>query len=74
MKSLERTVISLQSRHPFLSSYTIFAVAVTGGRYAPKVIRYWFNRLVDKDDYCQSDRNELYIHLDGLSEAEQGMK
>lgn len=63
MKSIQRSFIQEQQRHPELSSYTNYANILAGKKYSKSAIRRWFNKLVDKDDYSQSDKRELYAHL-----------
>jgi len=49
------------------STYIIFANAVKGGRFSRDIIRCWFNRLVEKDDYSPSDKRSLLRQLYELS-------
>jgi hypothetical protein len=67
MKSLERKFQKLQKSDMGLGSYIIFARAVAGEGFSPNIIRQWFNRLVDKKEYSQSDKRALFAHLDALS-------
>lgn len=69
MKSLERKFEKLQQSNMGLGSYIIFAKAVTSERFSPDIIRRWFNKLVDKGEYRQSDKRALFAHLDKLSNA-----
>lgn len=67
MKSLERRFNNIQEKNPFWSSYICFAEAVTGQRFTPPILHRWFQKLVAKDDYSQSDKRSLLRHLDLLS-------
>ena len=67
MKSIEKRFIKLQGQYPMLSSYTNFASAVKEGRFSTDSIHRWFNRLVDKEDYCRADKKAILAHLEALS-------
>lgn len=67
MKSIERRFKGISSRHPFWSSYTCFAEAITGQNFSRESLRYWFNKLVDKNDYAQSDKKAIIAHLEHLN-------
>lgn len=67
MKSIERRFEKLRQSNSDLSSYTSFSEAVKDGGFGANSIRHWFNRLVDKDDYCQRDKKTLLDYLDSLS-------
>lgn len=67
MKSIERRVLSRRKRDPYHSSFIIFARAIKGCRFSPETIRRWFNRLVDKDDYAQSEKKGHLRYLVELS-------
>ena len=67
MKSLQRRFANLQEARPILSSYINFAGAVKEGKFSPRIIRYWFNRLVEKDDWAGMSKIDLFCHLDSLT-------
>lgn len=67
MRSIQRRFNKIQQLHPFWSSHTNFAEAIGGNRFTPKSIRYWFNRLIEKDDYDQSSKKEVLASLYTLS-------
>ena len=67
MKSLERRHINIQKRNPYLSSYINFAKALTGQNFTQRSIQFWFNKLVDKDDYFQKDKKDIITHLEKLN-------
>ena len=66
MKSIERRFVKLQQSNPASSSYINFASAIGGGRFTSNTIRRWFSRLVDKEEYTQSDKTAIFAHLDSL--------
>ncbi len=67
MKSIERRYKQLVTRRPGWSSYLCFSTAITGQRFSSRVVHYWFNKLVDKDDYDKQERFEILAYLDQLS-------
>ena len=67
MKSLERRFNNTAEKKPFWSSFICFAEAVKGQRFTPSILHRWFQKLVQKDDYAQSDKRALLRHLDVLS-------
>ncbi|MDD5639280.1 MAG: hypothetical protein PHR47_00540 [Candidatus Pacebacteria bacterium] len=66
MKSLERRFQNIAKRNPNFSSYLCFAKAIEGQQFNKKTIRFWFQRLVDKDDYITKEKGSLLKHLDSL--------
>ena len=77
MRSLERRFNNLQKYNPCWSSYICFAEAVKGQNFSARIIRFYFNELVEKDDYDKKEKKEIIRHLVWLSNekkiAEQGM-
>ena len=67
MKSIERRFNNITEKKPFWSSFICFAEAVKGQRFTPPILHRWFQKLVQKDDYAQSDKRTLLRHLDCLS-------
>ena len=67
MKSLERRFNNITEKKPFWSSFICFAEAVKGQRFTKPILHRWFQKLVQKDDYAQSDKRTLLRHLDFLS-------
>lgn len=67
MKSIERRFKGVLSRHPFWSTYICFAETVTGQNFNRKSLQYWFNKLVQKDDYSQRDKKCLIANLEDLN-------
>ena len=49
--------------NPYLSSYMAFAEAVRGTGISEDSIRRWFRKLVDTDDYAQSEAQAIIRHL-----------
>ena len=67
MKSLERRFNNISTKNPYLSSYLCFVVAVRDQNFSKKIIAFWFNKLVEKDDYSKQDKKELIGQLNLLS-------
>lgn len=63
MKSLEKKFTKSLESHQGLSSLIHFSRAITGGKFSPKTIRYYFNIFVEKDDYSPSAKMELLTWL-----------
>lgn len=66
MKSLERRYNNILIKNELLSSYICFAEAVTKQKFAKATVYYWFNRLVDKNDYSNKEKRNLLKHLCNL--------
>jgi len=67
MKSLKAHYKKISEKNPYYSSYISFALAVAGKKFTRPMISRWFTVLVDKDDYCSSDRRMLIEHMHLLS-------
>lgn len=75
MKSVKRKFQDVQKRHQFWSSYVCFAETVARSNYSKKAVYFWFNRLVDPDDYVASEKQSVLAHLVTLSKVpEEGIK
>lgn len=59
MKSLERRFKNISNKHPDLSSYVCFFKAVENQRFSKDIVRRWFNKLVDKDDYESKEKRSI---------------
>lgn len=66
MQSIERRFISMQEKYPNHSSFICFGRAIKDQGFSESMIKRWFNKLVDKDDYCRSEKAELFAHLYSL--------
>lgn len=66
MKSIQYTFDDLQRRNPYWGSYVVFAetVKITQPNY--RILKNWFNKLVDKADYLSSEKTQLLTHLKSL--------
>lgn len=69
MRSIERRFLDLQQERPFHSSLLNLGAAVKGQNFSEGMVRRWFNKLVEKDDYEGSNKREVIAHLTGLSNS-----
>ena len=63
MRSLKRTYNKLANKNKNWSSYLCFAESIKGRNFAHKVIRHYFNKLVDKSNYAQNEKREILKFL-----------
>lgn len=63
MRSIERRFKKISRKKNCWSTYVCFAEAVRGRHFSPRTIQYWFNRLVDTDDYCKLEKKQIIRHL-----------
>lgn len=63
MRSLERRFNKIQKNNPYYSSIICFNLAVEKQKFSHSTIARWFNKLVDKDDYCSKDKKEIFAFL-----------
>lgn len=69
MRSIHRRFIQIREDNPLLSDFICYSRSVDGQGFSRKVIMTWFNSLVDKNDYAQSDKKRLIEHLMSLTNA-----
>lgn len=67
MKSIEKRFNRIAERNPLWSTYMCFASAIDNQGFKRKAIYEWFNNLVDKDDYCKTEKYEVLAFLVRLS-------
>ena len=78
MKSLERRFSNISQFNPVWSSYICFVEAVKDQNFSKRIVNYYFNKLVEKDDYAIAEKREIVEYLNMLSTnplkvAEEGM-
>ena len=75
MKSLERRFKNIQKKNLDLGDYCCLARAVKYQKFSKKIIAYWFNKLMPKEDYLKSEKRSLISQLVCLSNGtEEGKK
>ena len=67
MRSLERRFNNIQRLNPYWSSYICFAEAMKEQGFSKRIIQFYFNKLVEKDDYDKADKRQIVKHLISLS-------
>ena len=67
MKSVQRRFLNIQEKKQGYSSYSVFAEAVARQKFSKDVLRRWFNKLVDKNDYVASEKKDILAHLYNLT-------
>lgn len=67
MKALGRRFKNITDRNPFWSSPICFAEAIRDQKFGRQAIHRWFQKLVEKDDYSESDKKDILVHLAELS-------
>jgi len=67
MKSIERRFNNITATHPLWSSYICFAEAIASQRFTSPAIHKWFQRLVNKSDYCKAEKRRVLVGLDKLT-------
>lgn len=66
MRSIERRYNNISEKYPEWSSYSRFAEAIRGQKFAKRTIHFWFNQLVEKDDYDQNEKRKILRQLENL--------
>lgn len=75
MRSIERRYKNIEARNPFWSSFVCFVEAIKNQHFNRQAISRWFSKLVKKDDYTRSDKNQILKQLGELSNiAEDNQK
>ena len=63
MRSIERRYKRFSEKYPEWSSYCHFAEAIRGQKFAKRTIHFWFNKLVEKDDYLKNEKRKILGEL-----------
>jgi hypothetical protein len=53
----------IQDKYPAYSSLICFTKLIRGKKYPWSLVRKWFNKLVDKDDYDKEVKKEVLGYL-----------
>lgn len=67
MRSIERRFNQNRNRNPGWSTWTCFADAIMDQNFNKESIQKNFNKLVDKNDYVQSEKMQLFKYLYQIS-------
>ena len=71
MKSLERRFKIMAEKNPSAGSYIVFAKTVKGQNFSRPILRKWFYKLVNKEDYARNEVKSLLKHLEDLTNSRE---
>jgi len=71
MRSLKEKFNETIEKHPFWSTYISFAVSITGQNYPKEMVRKWFTKLVDRDDYALEEKRQIFLSVLTLLKKEE---
>lgn len=75
MKSIKRRFLKIQKKNSYWSSYLCFAETIKGQNFSIRALRYWFEKLVEKDDYSRSEKKSIIATLSELNkQPEESIK
>lgn len=63
MKTILEKFERITKDNPYYSSYVCFCRTIDGKFLMPKELKKWFNKLVEKDDYCRSEKEAITEYL-----------
>jgi hypothetical protein len=63
MRSIQRRFNRESDSHPLWSSYVCFMVAIAGQNFTKRVKYFWFNILVEKEDYIESEKCQILKYV-----------
>ncbi|MFA6159817.1 MAG: hypothetical protein WC678_01875 [Parcubacteria group bacterium] len=66
MRSIERRFIKFSQKNPDASSLVNFISATKGQNFKKRALYFWFNKLVEKDDYSKKDKMMIIRGLENL--------
>jgi hypothetical protein len=66
MKSLERRFRITKEENSSLSSFVCFAKAIEKQNFNTRIIKVWFSKLVEKEDYSKNDKKDILSFLKQL--------
>ncbi len=67
MRSVERRFAEFQKASKGHSSFVVFGRTIKGQGFTKVSLGKWFNRLVDKGDFCLSDKRRILKHIWALN-------
>ena len=70
MKSFKKQFDKFVKKYPNWSSYLCFAEVLRHHKYTREKIKYWFNKLVDPDDYAREEKKQIIDYLANMSNPE----
>ena len=73
MRSIKRSFENIAAKHPYWSTWVSFTQAVVHKKYAPSMITKWFKKLIDKEEFPDSERKSMITHLVNLTNMPEEM-
>jgi hypothetical protein len=67
MRSIQHSFDKLEASRPGLSTYMNFGAAIRGRGFSRGMVRRWFNKLVDKEDYAPEEKRAHLEHMYALA-------
>jgi hypothetical protein len=71
MRSIKRKFDNITEKNPYWSSYLCFAETVKDKNFSYRIIKKYFNQLVDKEDYSIKEKREIINYLYQLSASKE---
>jgi len=68
MYNVKQRFEKITENKPYLSSYMVYAETVSNTGLTEDVVRRWFRKLVDADDYAKSEAPAILRYLVTLAE------
>ena len=63
MRSIEKRFLLEEDKAPLSSTYINFVRAIKGQNFSEAIIKKWFSKLVDKNDYDKAEKKEVVDYL-----------
>jgi len=63
MRSVKRRFNNIIEKKPNWSSYLCFIETIKKQNFSSKIVKYYFNRLIDKNDYSPNEKREILKFL-----------
>jgi len=70
MRSIERRFKRFKAKNPTMPSNRVFAMAIRGQKFSKDRLMRHFNKLVNKEDYVESEKGRLIQDLLRINESE----
>jgi hypothetical protein len=72
MKNIQYRFRAQQEKRPMHSTFLNFAAAIKGQGFTAVMVRRWFNKLVDPDDYAPEEKREHLQYFYELAKRAPG--
>jgi hypothetical protein len=71
MRSIQARFQNMSEKYPDVNSLINFGRAIWSQKFSRPMIKYWFNLLVEKDDYDPKDKIKLLRHFYKATENQE---